>query len=94
MPRVPADGRADRGVELVAPRRRDPHFSSERGHRLRQRERDVVAVADIRNRPSAERSPLLTHGQAIGERLTRMFFVGECVYDAKTRSGGREGLDP
>ena len=68
------------------------HVTLHAEHRdgLRQRRRDVVAVADERDRAAAHVAQRSMQRQAIGQRLARMLLVGERVDDVEARRGGGE----
>ena len=53
--------------------------------RVRQRRRDVVAVADVGQRAPVARTPVLADRHHVRQRLTRMFLVAERVDDAQHR---------
>jgi hypothetical protein len=55
--------------------------NTEACRRVRQRRRDVVAVADKGNGPAAQRAPSFSQCQHVGDDLARMLIVGECVDD-------------
>ena len=56
---------------------------------MRQRCGDVVAVADVGDGSPAQRAPPLPQRHAVGQRLARVFLVGEGVDDVEP--GGSRG---
>ena len=79
-------------VELVARRARDHQLDTRHRRGERERSRDVVAVADVRESPAVETTEDLTERQQIGEGLGRVSPVGEEVHDRNGR-GVREPLE-
>jgi hypothetical protein len=53
-----------------------------------QRMRDVVAVADVGERPPRQLPEGLTHGQEVGQRLARVLVIGQGVDDRDGRPFG------
>ncbi len=76
--------------QLVAFRARDVNVDAQHGAGVRERRRDVVAVADERDRTAAYRSPTLLKRQEVGDRLTRMLLVSQRVDDVQAFGGRRE----
>ena len=72
--------------ELVALGRRDVQGDAEHARRVRERRRDVVAVADEGHASVRGRSPHCSRRRiAVGERLTRVLLVGQRVDDVQAR---------
>ena len=69
------------------------NVDAQHGAGVRERRRDVVAVADERDRTAAYRSPTLLKRQEVGDRLTRMLLVGQRVDDVQASGGRRELLE-
>ena len=61
------------------------HVHAEHRRRVRERHGDVVAVADVRDRAAAQRSPPFAQRQTIGERLARVLLVGQRIHDVQLR---------
>ena len=61
---------------------------AQHGRDVRQRRRDVVAVADEGDRAAAAVTPPLAQRERIGERLTRMLLVGQRIDDVEVAAGG------
>ncbi len=59
---------------------------------LRERRGDVVAVADEGERAAGERAETLLQRQHVGQRLARMFLVGQRVDDVQVAARGRRTL--
>ena len=60
---------------------------------VRQRRRDVVAVADEGDAAAAQRAPALLQRQHVGQRLTRMLLVAQRVDDVQPRRRGGDRRD-
>ena len=59
--------------QLIAIRTGDVDMHAEHRRRVRERDRDVVAVADVGKRPAPQRPPVFAQRQEIGKRLARVF---------------------
>ena len=59
-----------------------------------QRGGHVVAVADIAQRATPDRTASLAHGQTVGQCLARVLLVGQGVHDAQPRGGFDELAQP
>ncbi len=77
----------------VAVRRGQVHVHAGHHRRLRQRGRDVVAVADVRDGAAGQRAEPLLQREQVGHGLARVLLVGECVHDVQARSRGGELLE-
>ena len=80
----------DRVRQLIRLGARDVQVHAEHRRGVRERRRDVVAVADERDRAAAQRSQLFPQRQEVGNRLARMLFVGQRVDDVQPRRRGGE----
>ena len=75
--------------ELIAVGAGDVEVHAEHRGGIRERRRHVVAVADERDRPAAQRAPALAQRQTVRQDLTRVLVVGQRVDDVKpARAGG------
>ena len=80
--------------QLVAGGRRHVNGDAEHARRVRERRRDVVAVADERDRAAAAVAPSLAQRQHVGERLARMLLVGQRVDDVQVAARRRPASRP
>ena len=81
--------------QLVRFGARDVHVHAEHRRGVDERRRHVVAVADVRDRPPAQRpepEPLAKR-EEVGDGLARMFFVGERVHHVQAPRRGGEFLE-
>ena len=83
-----------RGGQLVTGGRRDAHVDAQHRAGVRQRHGDVVAVADERQRRAFERAQAFPQRQHVGQRLARMFLVGERVDDVHRGRGFGKPIQP
>ena len=69
------------------------HVNAEHRRRVDQRRRHVVAVADVGDRPPAQRSDVLLQRQEVGDRLAGVLLIGERVDHVQPRRRRREFLE-
>ena len=76
----------DGSRQLIRFGTRDVDVDAEHGGGMHERGRDVVAVADVGDRAAAQLAEPFLQREEVGNRLTRVFFVGERVDDVQLRA--------